>query len=518
MSPPPPPTLPPETMIGRYRIAKRIGVGGMGEVYEAQHMDLNKRVAVKILLPAIASRPEIIARFVREGQATAKLRHPHAVDISDVGVDHGVPFLVMEYLDGETLEALIAREAPLSPSRIAELMLPVLAAVKAAHEEDIVHRDLKPANIFLHRSRDNKLTPKVLDFGISKMADEDGASGLTQTASLLGTPHYMSPEQLRSSKHVDARSDQYALGGILYECATRQKAFRGETSYIIMNAIANGQFTPPRAIVPSLLPAFEAMVLRAMSTDPDARFESVHALGCALIAFADGRAKAFWESVFDDEPTTALPSWVQSALDAHGAPLAAPSADSLAGGHNSVAPTPAPGLRGSLPGTATPFASATPIPSTLVGSVVAVPPSVPKRSRAPAALVGGLVVLALAVGGVVVTRARGTQSAPTASSPEAPRALVAAPTPVATPVVPTTQGSVAPSAVPAAPAVPVAPAAPVAPVAPTAPTIAASNDAPAAPPEEHGHRRGHRRARPGVGNASVHSVSASGTNDIPILR
>ena len=292
-----PPTLLTGTTLGRYRIERRLGAGGMGEVYEALHLDLNRRVAVKTLLPSAASKPVAVARFLREGQATARLRHPHAIEVFDVGMDRDVVFLVMELLDGETFAALIARESPLAPARIAALMLPVLAAVQAAHEEGVVHRDLKPANLFLHRARDGRIVPKVLDFGVSKVVDEDVTS-LTQSEAVLGTPYYMSPEQLQGAKYVDARSDQYTLGVILYECATQRKPFVGETVFVVMNAIASGRFAPPREVVPSLSPAFEAEIVRAMSLDPGARFESVCALGRALLPFAEDRVRASWESTF----------------------------------------------------------------------------------------------------------------------------------------------------------------------------------------------------------------------------
>jgi serine/threonine-protein kinase len=295
-----PPSLSAGAMLGRYRIERRLGAGGMGEVYEALHSDLNRRVAIKTLLPSAVSHPDAVARFLREGQATARLRHPHAVDIFDVGVDRGVVFLVMELLDGETLAALIAREAPLAPERVVAIMLPVLAAVQAAHEEGVIHRDLKPANLFLHRGRTGGLVPKVLDFGISKVVDEDVTS-LTQSESVLGTPCYMSPEQLRGAKYINARSDQYTLGVILYECVTQRKPFDGETIFVVMSAIASGRFAPPREVVPSLPSAFEEVILRAMDVDPAGRFESVCALGRALLPFADDRIRALWESTFASE-------------------------------------------------------------------------------------------------------------------------------------------------------------------------------------------------------------------------
>jgi len=463
----------------------------MGEVYEALHVDLNKRVAVKTLLPAIASRPEIIARFLREGQATARLRHPHAVDVFDVGVDQGVPFLVMEFLDGETLEALIEREAPLAPSRIAEIMLPVIAAVKAAHDEGIVHRDLKPANIFLHRSRDQRVIPKVLDFGISKMADEDGAPALTHTSSLLGTPNYMSPEQLRSSKHVDARTDQYALGTILYECATRRRPFHGETIYVLMSAIASGQFVPPMAIVPSIPPLFDQTIRRAMSLDPAQRFDSLTLLGVALVGFADVRTASVWDGVFDSRGSLA-PTW-----------------------------TPRPSLP---PGQF--LGPPTPMPGTLEGRSLDVSQrlsAAPSRSRTGWAVVGALLGVGLLAGGMALLAQGGSSrdaaaTVRAATSPSDPRAVATPPLqPTVTPVTAPSLNRPAAPVEPASPqVVPVVRAAPLAPVAtPTEPAVVMARG-------RHDGRRRRRDVRDRSPGAPIdfpqNSPQGSGTNAIPIVQ
>ena len=169
------------SMFGRYRVVRQIGRGGMGAVYEAVHSDLEKRVALKVLLPSTASQTELVARFEREARAAARVRHPNVVDVSDVGVEAGVAWLVMEHLEGEDLSGLLRREGALPLSRVAELMLPVLGAVEAAHSLGVVHRDLKPENIFLARMRDGTIVPKVLDFGISKMAPAGGGPALTST-------------------------------------------------------------------------------------------------------------------------------------------------------------------------------------------------------------------------------------------------------------------------------------------------------------------------------------------------
>jgi hypothetical protein len=232
------------------------------------------------------------------------------VDVSDYGVQDGVAFLVMEYLEGENLAERLARDGALSPESIAELMLPICAAVAAIHREGIVHRDLKPENIFLSRSHLGAVQPKVVDFGISKMAEDGGV--LTTGSNLLGTPCYMSPEQAEGKGEADALSDQYSLGVILYECATGRRAFEGAALFAILWAIVAGKVEPPRRVRPELPAAFEAMVLRAMLVDPAGRFPSIDALGRELLAFATPPARAVWAPAFASgdgarvEPTTSL--------------------------------------------------------------------------------------------------------------------------------------------------------------------------------------------------------------------
>jgi len=271
-------------MFGRYRVVRQIGRGGMGAVYEAVHLDLEKRVALKVLLPSTAPQAEVVARFEREARAAARVRHPNVVDVSDVGVEAGVAWLVMEHLEGEDLSRLLRREGALPLARVAELMLPVLGAVEAAHSLGVVHRDLKPENIFLARMGDGTIIPKVLDFGISKMAPTGGGPALTSTGIMMGTPCYMSPEQAQSSRGVDGRSDQFSLGVILYECATGRRPFEGETFFSILTAIVEGRYVRPRELCPGLPERFEAMVVRALERSPDARFPSVAALAEELRA------------------------------------------------------------------------------------------------------------------------------------------------------------------------------------------------------------------------------------------
>ena len=287
-------------LFGKYRIVRLMGEGGMGAVYEAVHPVLKKRFAIKTLLPAVAVQRDARARFLREAEAASRINHPNVVAVLDVGTEGDTPYLVMEFLDGETLDALLERRPVLPVADAVDLMLPVISAVSTAHEHGVIHRDLKPQNIFLSRGPWGEAIPKVLDFGVSKLVDDREAVALTGTQAMLGTVTYMSPEQARGARGVDARSDQYAIGLILYEMVTGTRAHPGESALEILHHIANGIFVPPRTARPELPVAMEAVLLRCLAAQPSDRYPSLRALGQALLPHAGEKARAALADGFRD--------------------------------------------------------------------------------------------------------------------------------------------------------------------------------------------------------------------------
>jgi eukaryotic-like serine/threonine-protein kinase len=300
--------LPPGTVLGSYAIQRVVGRGGMGIVYEATHRELGKRAAVKVTLPQFALREEIRTRFLREGRAASRIRHRHVVDVYDLGTVGHSPYLVMEYLEGETLGALLKREGRLSGQRVTDLMIPVLCALRVAHELGIIHRDLKPDNIFLSSERGGPVVPKIVDFGISKILAEDRSRGLTNAAALLGSPHYISPEQAEDARSIGAGTDQYAVAVIMYEACVGLRPFRGDSLLTVLTAIVLGNAPSPRASVPDLPEELEAIIMRGMQKDPADRFPSVGAMGRALLPFASERVRLMHQDELSHPKPSSPPS------------------------------------------------------------------------------------------------------------------------------------------------------------------------------------------------------------------
>ncbi len=285
---------------GRYQIVRVLGEGGMGVVYEALHLGLKKRFAVKTLRPSVALIPEAQARFLREGEAASRIHHPHVVNVVDVGTEAGIPFLVMEFLEGLSLADLIEASGRMDVERSVSLLLPAMSAVAAGHAQGVVHRDLKPANIFVARGAFGESITKVLDFGVSKLMAPGDGTGLTATASVLGTAAYMSPEQAMGLKEVDGRSDQFALGQILYEMLTGARAHAGENQFEVLHNIATGKVYPPRQRRPDLHPELEKILLRMLAFSPADRYPSLLAAGRALLPYASEKVRSTLATAFND--------------------------------------------------------------------------------------------------------------------------------------------------------------------------------------------------------------------------
>ncbi len=260
------------TLDEKYRLEARLGIGGMGTVYRARHLLIDRPVAVKVLNPRFVEDDAARTRFRREAKAAGRLQHTNAVTVTDFGQSQdGYVYLVMELLEGRTLREVLAKEAPLDTARSVSLMLQVSAAVAAAHEAGIIHRDLKPANIFIVQHAEVPAVVKVLDFGIAKLAadslDDDDHKTLTQVGAMIGTPRYMSPEQCDGADLTPA-ADVYSLGVILYEMLTGTVPFSGSTPLSI--AMKHTSATPRslREFVPTIPPALEQVVLRTLEKRP----------------------------------------------------------------------------------------------------------------------------------------------------------------------------------------------------------------------------------------------------------
>ncbi len=279
-----------DVLAGKYRVEKVLGVGGMGVVVAAMHTELDQRVALKFLQAAAARNPSVVARFNREARAAAKIKSQHVARVIDVGtLENGTPYIVMEYLEGKDLSDILARDGRVPVGVAVDYVLQASEAIAEAHAAGFVHRDLKPPNLFLAHQSDGSSIVKVLDFGISKaiLADESPQGGsLTGTTDVFGSPMYMSPEQLKASRDVDARADIWALGTILYELMCGTAPFDRPTVAETFGAILYEQPVPLRKLRPEVPEELERIVLRCLDKDKTARLGNVAELAKALFPFA----------------------------------------------------------------------------------------------------------------------------------------------------------------------------------------------------------------------------------------
>jgi serine/threonine-protein kinase len=346
----------------RFPLDRVIGSGGMGTVFASRHPEDGRSVAVKVLESSLCGEPEVKARFVEEGRTCQRLVHPNVVRVLEVGeAEDGTPFIVMELLEGAPLGAYTKAGVRVPMAQAAAILQGVLAGLAAAHAQGIVHRDLKPDNVVLARDPSGAYTPKILDFGIAKVMDAAGGMGSkTRTGMLLGTPAYMSPEQVRSSKDVDARTDLWSAGVLLYELLTGRVAFPAPTEYARLQAVLATTPAPIEAIDPQLA-RLSAFVRLALQKDRAQRHQSALEMARALAA-------AMGLDASSAAPISQLPNVPSVWLSSH--------ATSTAAGH-----TPS-GSPGTLP--LPPIAPASPAePSTGPGGTLASRPARPVVEPAP---------------------------------------------------------------------------------------------------------------------------------------
>jgi serine/threonine-protein kinase len=464
---------PGEVLDGKYRIEQMLGEGGMGAVAKATHVLRRAPVALKFMSPAVLSMQGAVERFVNEGVAASQIDSDHVVKVFDVGrLPSGAPYLVMEFLEGRDLSQLLEREGPVLPvPRAVHFTVQALRALHTAHAAGIVHRDMKPSNCFVINKDGEPDFVKLVDFGISKVrsADEGGAAPaphLTKTNSALGTPLYMSPEQARSPRDVDHRSDLYSVGAILYEMLAGRTPYTSDTGEFteILFKIFTTEPEPLQGIRPDLPEGLAAVVHRALLRDREGRFASAADMAEALAPYADERSREQFSRLRSTRRSMMPPGAPGLAVTPLDASVRATQSEATARTYASSLTPPAP-----------------PVPT---AGGVAREASGPARAKSRAGLVGGVVagVVALGVAGVFAMRSHeapgppprigSEQAASTQSAPPTPATAAPPPAPIETAVLaPTATPSEAPkpSATPAHPA-------------PTAPRTTAATTAPSAHP------------------------------------
>jgi len=285
---------PGEVVARKYRVQRLLGAGGMGVVFAAHHLHLQKKVAIKLLRHEMRTDPDAVGRFLREARAAVQIENEHVARVLDVGeLPHGAPYMVMEFLEGGDLATWLADRGPLPIEQAVDFVLQAAVGIAEAHVLGIVHRDLKPANLFCVRRSDGQWIIKILDFGISKSSPiyAGQSQSVTNPGAVMGSPLYMSPEQLRSTKDVDHRTDIWALGVILFELLANRTPFAGETLPEIAIQVATEPPTPIRNFRPDVAAGLERVILRCLEKPMRARYSDVSELAQALLPFGSPRAQ-----------------------------------------------------------------------------------------------------------------------------------------------------------------------------------------------------------------------------------
>ncbi len=305
---------------GKYRVEALIGEGGMGKVYRAIQLSLEKTVVLKVLRASLLSDERTVARFQREAKAASRLNHPNSIGIIDFGQgDDGSLYIAMEHVAGRDLHQVLSREGPLAEPRMGHVVGQVLSALADAHAAGVIHRDLKPENIMVEQRRKDADFVKVLDFGIAKIQESDGSEGtaLTRAGFVCGTPEYMSPEQARGAP-LDARSDLYAVGVILYQCATGSLPFEADSAIALATMHLTKDPAPPRLKRPDLSQGMEELILRAMSKNPIDRPQTAEQFRAELLAIAGPMEESAARQGHAPGQPSSRPAQVQAAASSAG--------------------------------------------------------------------------------------------------------------------------------------------------------------------------------------------------------
>lgn len=444
---------PGDLLLGKYRVERVLGQGGMGAVVAARHLELDELVAIKVMLPRTHAAQESDGRFLREARAAAKIKSEHVVRVHDVGRnDDGTMFMVMEYLEGHDLKTHLAERHRLPVEEAITWVMQVCEALAEAHDLGIVHRDIKPANLFLSRKRKKaQSTIKVLDFGISKVLDAQPGDDLTRTGTMMGSPLYMSPEQMTHARNVDARTDIWSIGVVLYEFVSGVVPFPGETFAQVVHGVMSLDPPPLRLRVADVPDALDAVIQRCLQKDPARRYAHAEELHAALEKVLKGepRGAANPNEALADTVQALAPAPTKEEFTTTEVGTDEPFADKPLALQDTVAvvePQPmAPRMAN----------HAAPVAETLTSASTHGPPAGPaRRVRTNKALVGGVAALLL-LGGAFwgLRQTDGTMPVQTSASPNAPEApqklatsFSEMPAPVAPEVVSSTNVLDAPSA------------------------------------------------------------------------
>jgi serine/threonine protein kinase len=385
--------------IGNYTITAKLGEGGMGVVYLAEHPVIGRKVAMKAIHPELSRNPEVVSRFVTEAKSVNQIGNEHIVDIHDFGTTaEGDFYFIMEFLQGEALADCLRRESVIEPARVLAIASQVADALAASHAHGIIHRDLKPENIFLIQKGSSKDFVKVLDFGLAKLTlGDDKVSHKTRTGSVMGTPYYMSPEQCEGKPNIDHRADVYSLGVIMFEMMTGKVPFGGEGYGEIIVKHITQPVPSPRAINSRLSAAHEAILLRALAKNRDERFRSMEEFAAAL---NDPEHYAMHASIV-------------------------PSQGPMHGYEATPSPVMIPGMEGQGMG----GIKAGPMPSTFREAALAVEPLDEQLPKSRTGLWAGLLFGALVAGSVAAFLVVRATSTPTKAPAPVAEAVVAKPTP-----------------------------------------------------------------------------------------